>query len=129
MRPAEKAARVNSTPGKNIFANQISSRVEFRGDDGKGYRIRRKGGHYQRISLPLPHIRVVLRDEPFLLYKVSQVFDLYGVSLEQALITTTGNQVVDYFYLDPEEYERLRNSSFEEAFVRTMNSDLLQVAR
>ena len=69
--------------------------------------------------------RLVLRDEPYLIYKVSRAFDLFNVEIQQSLITTVGNQVVDYFYLLPEDYERLRTSRFEEVLIRLVHSDLL----
>jgi UTP:GlnB (protein PII) uridylyltransferase len=71
----------------------------------------------------------VLRDEPYLFYKVTRAFDLFDAEVQQALITTIGNQVVDYFYLRPEDYERLRNSRFEEVLIDLVHSDLLAVAR
>ncbi|MDH4249300.1 MAG: hypothetical protein OEW39_15955, partial [Deltaproteobacteria bacterium] len=99
-------------------------RVEFSGNDNKGYRILKTRNIFERQSASLPHIRVILRDEPFLFFKVSRVFDLFGVEIQQSLITTTGNQVVDYFYLLPEDYERLRGSDFEESFLRLVNTPL-----
>jgi UTP:GlnB (protein PII) uridylyltransferase len=65
----------------------------------------------------------VLRDEPFLFYKVTRAFDLYDVEIRQSLITTIGNQVADYFYLDPEGYERLRASSFEERLLAIVRAE------
>ena len=90
--------------------------MEFLGDDGKGYHIRPGDGEFIRDDAPYQVIRVVLRDEPFLFYKVARVFDQYNVEIQQSLITTTGNQVVDYFYVGGEDYDRLRASSFQERF-------------
>ena len=92
------------------------NRVEFLGDDGKGYHIRPGDGEFIRDDAPYRVIRVVLRDEPFLFYKVARIFDQYNVEIQQSLITTTGNQVVDYFYVGGEDYDRLRASSFQERF-------------
>jgi UTP:GlnB (protein PII) uridylyltransferase len=72
---------------------------------------------------------VVLRDEPYLFYKVSRAFDLFDVEVQSSLITTIGNQVVDYFYLTPQDYEHLRTSRFEEVLIGLVASDLLAVAR
>lgn len=104
-------------------------RLEFLGDDGKGYVIREEQGGFRRIPISYRHLMVVLRDEPFLFYKVAQAFDLFDIDLQQALITTTGNQVVDYFYFSPPGYDRLRGSDFEERFIQLTQSELMDVLR
>ena len=100
-------------------------KVEFLGDDGKGYQVRQARGAFSRESAPYKVLRVVLRDEPFLFYKVTRAFGLYEVEIQQSLITTTGNQVLDYFYLLPEDYERLRASSFQERFLGIVQAPLV----
>ena len=100
------------------------TRVEFLGDDGKGYHIRPGDGEFIRDDAPYQVIRVVLRDEPFLFYKVARVFDQYNVEIQQSLITTTGNQVMDYFYLETADSDRLRNANFEEAFIESLQISL-----
>ena len=99
------------------------SRLDFLGDDGKGYAIKPVDGEFVRENSPFHVLRIILRDEPFLFFKVARAFDLYDVEIQQSLITTTGNQVVDYFYLTAEDYERLRASSFQERF-----ADMMQVS-
>ena len=101
----------------------LGVRVTFRGDDGKGYLVEPDGAEFRRRSVPYQSIQIVLRDEPYLYYKVSRAFDQFKVDVKQALITTTGNQVMDYFYLETADYDRLRNAHFEEAFI-----DALQVS-
>ncbi|MCZ6472703.1 MAG: hypothetical protein O6934_04620 [SAR324 cluster bacterium] len=100
-------------------------KVEFLGDDGKGYYVKRSGNGYARESAPYKVVRIVLPDEPFLFYKVARAFDLYEVEIQQSLITTTGNQVVDYFYLREEDYDRLLTSSFEERFLSIVEVPLI----
>jgi len=101
-------------------------RVEFLPDDNKGYQIERIGETYERRTASYGRVRIAMRDQPFLFFKVSQVFDLYDVEVQQALITTTGNQVLDYFYLLPESMNRLRASNFEEFLGERVNADLMQ---
>lgn len=116
-------------PERSARYQRQGARVEFRGDDAKGYRVVAQAGRFQREDAALPHLRVVLRDEPYLFYRVARAFDLFDVEVCQALITTIGNQVVDYFYLTPDDYERLRASSFEEVLISLAHSDLLAMAR
>lgn len=102
-----------------------SVRVEFLPDDGKGYEIQPSGDAYQRMPVAYSRVRVVMRDQPFLFFKVSQVFDLHQAEVQQALISTTGNQVQDTFYLPPEDLVRLRGSNFEEFLIDRVHSDLM----
>ena len=101
------------------------SRLEFLGDDGKGYSVKPLEGEFVRETSPFRVLRMVLPDEPFLFYKVARAFDLYGVEIQQSLITTTGNRVTDYFYLAADDYERLRASSFQERFAEMMQVSLI----
>ncbi|HEX9843303.1 MAG TPA: hypothetical protein VGC20_11165 [bacterium] len=105
------------------------ARVEFQGNDGKGYHVVARKGQFEREARDYGVVRVVLRDEPYLFYKVSRAFDLFDVEVQSSLITTIGNQVVDYFYLTPQDYEHLRTSRFEEVLIGLVASDLLAVAR
>jgi UTP:GlnB (protein PII) uridylyltransferase len=118
-----------SFPTRTQRYERTGVRVEFQGDDRKGYHVVPRGGRFEREDVSYHHLRVVLRDEPYLFYKVTRAFDLFDAEVQQALITTIGNQVVDYFYLRPEDYERLRNSRFEEVLIDLVHSDLLAVAR
>lgn len=92
-------------------------RVEFIGDDGKGYIIEPEGKHYMRRNFPYFQIRVTVRDQPNLFLKLNRAFDIFKVEVFQSLVTTTGNQVVDQFYVAQKDYERLRDSNFEETFI------------
>ncbi len=103
-------------------------RVEFLPDDGKGYRVVPRNGGFDRVGAPFHQIRLVLRDEPFLFYKVSRAFDLFDVEIQQSLITTIGNQVVDHFYLREEDCDLLRRSGFEEVLLSLVHTDLLSVS-
>lgn len=114
-------------PTGNIPYERGGVRVEFRGNDRKGYRVVPAEHGFKRVESHFNHIRLVLRDRPLLFYKVCRTFDLYQVNIRQALITTTGNQVLDYFYLAPDDYERLRHSDFEEVCSRMILGDLLDL--
>ena len=105
------------------------ARVVFQGNDQKGYLVHSKEGKFQRVPADYAHIKITLRDAPFLFYKLTRAFDLYEVEVQQALITTTGRQVVDYFYLTPEDYERLRGSDFVERLMNLVESNLIALVR
>ena len=105
------------------------ARVIFQGNDQKGYLIHSREGKFQRVPAEYAHIKMTLRDAPFLFYKLTRAFDLYEVEVQQALITTTGKQVVDYFYLTPEDYARLRASDFVERLMDLVDSNLMALVR
>ena len=121
--PAVQALAPTEVP--SALAARIN--VGFEGDDHKGYRVEAQETRFVRMDAAFCHIKVVMRDSPFLFYKVSQVFDRYDVELQQSLITTVGNQVVDYFYLTPEDYARLEASDFIATFTAQVGSDVRDV--
>jgi hypothetical protein len=104
-------------------------RIEYLPDDEKGYQVEGASDAYERRPAAYERVRISMRDQPFLFFKVSQVFDVHDVEVQQALITTTGNQVQDYFYLVPEALQRLRAANFEEALIERVNADLMQSVR
>jgi UTP:GlnB (protein PII) uridylyltransferase len=71
-------------------------------------------------------IRVMMRDQPFLFYRVTQVFERFQAEVLQALITTTGNQVQDYFFVSPEDYARLRASTFDEFLINRISTGMME---
>jgi len=102
------------------------TRVDFSGDDGKGYVVLEQEGTFSRKAADFAVVRVVFRDQPFLFFKVCRTFEMFDVEVQQALITTTGNQVLDRFYLRPADAARLFSSNFEETLIQMMNTSLLE---
>ncbi len=101
-------------------------RVEFLGVDEEGYEVLPEGGEFIRRPLRMGRIRVMMRDQPFLFYKVTQVFERFGAEVLQALISTTGNQVQDYFFVSPEDYARLQVSNFNEFLINRISTGLME---
>ncbi|HEX7929174.1 MAG TPA: hypothetical protein VF678_16380, partial [bacterium] len=101
-------------------------RVEFLGIDEQGYEVVPAEGEFTRRPVRMGQIRVIMRDQPFLFYKVTQVFERFKAEILQALITTTGNQVQDFFFVSPEDYERLQASNFEEFLINRMSTGLME---
>ena len=65
--------------------------------------------------------KLTLEDAPLIFYKIANSFDRFEVLVQQSLITTTGFQVNDYFYILPQDLERLRSSGFEEVVKRSLS--------
>ena len=112
-------------PGAASPYHRSGVRVEFLGIGPEGYQVEEESGEFQRVARDLARIRVVMRDQPFLFFKVTRVFERFQAELRQALITTTGNQVVDTFFLSQEDFNRLQGSNFEEFLVNRLSADLM----
>jgi UTP:GlnB (protein PII) uridylyltransferase len=82
--------------------------------DNKGYEVVQQQGTFTRQNRDYRVVKITTQDAPLLFYKLSEAFDQVGVSIQQTLITTTGAHVNDYFYVTEIDFERLKNSKFEE---------------
>ncbi len=89
-------------------------RLEFRESDKKGYEVLEEGGRFVRKNRDYHLVKITAEDAPLVYYKMTETFDWVGVTIQQSLISTTGHQVADYFYVTADDYYKLRNSNFEE---------------
>ena len=95
--------------------------LEFLEDDEKGYVVQEVDGHFVRMARSYLRVKLTLEDAPLIFYKIANSFDRFEVPVQQSLITTTGFQVNDYFYILPQDLERLRSSGFEEVVKRSLS--------
>ena len=99
-------------PAQALFKSRL--RLNFLESDDKAYEIVQEGECFVRQSRDFPLVKITTQDAPLLFYKITEAFERVGVTIQQALVTTTGNQVNDYFYVTKEDLHRLKNSNFEE---------------
>lgn len=100
---------------KNTRLNyRTTLKLEYLDSDNKGYSVIRTETGYERIKEDFRVVKITVRDAPLVYYKMTEAFDRVNVNIQQSLITTTGHQVADYFYINPDDYERLKHSNFEE---------------
>ena len=128
-RDLEQMIRKEALPETSLKPNKggilrKKIRVEFLGNDGKGYLVEKKGGGFKRKETDYHVISVIMRDEPFLFYRLCRAFELFGVAPQQILVTTIGNRVTDYFYLLQEDYERLESFNFVERLIAYLQEEL-----
>lgn len=102
----------NETLTQALFQSRL--RLDFMESDNKGYEIVQRGDHFVRQSRDFRVVKITTQDAPLVFYKITEAFDRVGVTIQQALVTTTGNQVNDYFYVTEDDCDTLRNSKFEE---------------
>ncbi len=95
-----------------LFKSKL--RLEFMDNDNKGYEIVQKNNRFVRHNRDFRVVRITTKDAPLLYYKITEAFDRVGVSIQQALVTTTGTQVNDYFYVTEDDFNTLKVSKFEE---------------
>ncbi|MBT6728189.1 MAG: protein-PII uridylyltransferase, partial [Deltaproteobacteria bacterium] len=103
------------------FLHNPRLQLEFLEDDEKGYVVKEIDGHFVRMAQSYLRVKLTLEDAPLIFYKLANSFDCFEVSVQQSLITTTGFQVNDYFYILPQDLERLRSSGFEEVVKRSLS--------
>ena len=103
------------------FLHNPRLQLEFLEDDEKGYVVKEIDGHFVRMAQSYLRVKLTLEDAPLIFYKLANSFDRFEVSVQQSLITTTGFQVNDYFYILPQDLERLRSSGFEEVVKRSLS--------
>ena len=88
--------------------------VEFLEDDHKGYVIEEDCGYFRRCEMDYMRVSLTAVDEPLVYYKMTDALEAFGVDLQQTLITTTGYQGINQFYFNAKDYEKLKESAFEE---------------
>ena len=103
------------------FLHNPRLQLEFLEDDEKGYVVQEVDGHFVRMARSYLRVKLTLEDAPLIFYKIANSFDRFEVPVQQSLITTTGFQVNDYFYILPQDLERLRSSGFEEVVKRSLS--------
>jgi len=103
------------------FLHNPRLQLEFLEDDEKGYVVQEVNGHFVRMAQSYLRVKLTLEDAPLIFYKLANSFDRFEVPVQQSLITTTGFQVNDYFYILPQDFERLKSSGFEEVVKRSLS--------
>jgi UTP:GlnB (protein PII) uridylyltransferase len=102
--------------------------VEYLDDDEKGYLVSEQEpkaegapGHFSRRPAHYLRVKITVEDAPMVYFKMAHAFEAVNVPIQQSLITTTGHQVMDMFYINPEDLERLQQSDFEEILRNTLS--------
>ena len=95
--------------------------IEHLEDDQKGYLVEErppKSGvgstRFRRRPQEYHLVRITAEDAFLVYYKMALAFEQAQVPIQQSLITTTGHQVTDIFYILLEDRQTLLDSNFEE---------------
>ena len=139
----ETSIRRNNPPelkkNPQTFLYNTKFKLEYLEDDKKGYVINEKNkntskafpiwngvspdkSRFSRKDKNFLRIKITAEDAPLVYYKIVSAFNQVGVTIQQAVITTIGHQVIDTFYIIPSDYEILVNSDFEESLKQALIS-------
>ena len=139
----ETSIKRNTLPALIIktqtFLYNTKLQLEYLKDDKKGYMVKEKKSEalgdfpvwngefrektdFSRRDKNYLRIKITADDAPLVYYKMVSAFDQVGVPIQQAVITTIGHQVIDTFYITPEDHEKLVKSNFEESLKESLMS-------
>ena len=139
----ETSIKRNTLPALIIktqtFLYNTKLQLEYLKDDKKGYMVKEKKSEalgdfpvwngefrektdFARRDKNYLRIKITADDAPLVYYKMVSAFDQVGVPIQQAVITTIGHQVIDTFYITPEDHEKLVKSNFEESLKESLMS-------
>ena len=111
---------LQTEPGKYDYTSRVQ--IEHLEDDQKGYLVEERppkvggGGstRFRRRPQEYHLVRITAEDAFLVYYKMALAFEQVEVPIQQSLITTTGHQVTDTFYIRLEDRQKLLDSNFEE---------------
>ena len=139
----ETSIRRNTPPALKItpknFIYLTKFQIEYLEDDKKGYMVKEinnkssgdfpvwKGDsqdktEFSRRDKNYLRIKITAEDAPLIYYKIVSAFDRAQVTIQQAVISTIGHQVIDTFYITAEDHEKLLRSNFEESLKLALTS-------
>ena len=121
------------------FLYNTKFKIEYLSDDKKGYMVQEnnrtpsknfpklKGNSpdktiFSRRDKKYLRIKITAEDAPLVYYKIVSAFDHVGVSIQQAVITTIGHQVIDTFYITSKDHDKLIMTDFEESLKQSLIS-------
>lgn len=106
---------------KNLSAVQMNSFLEKE----KGYLVQEiKKESFKRVPVQFEAVKISLFDAPFAYYKILRSFEAIGVAPQQVTITTIGNQIIDYFYVDTKDKKLIRENDFDSVLQKYINAEI-----
>lgn len=114
---------LNPPPVSERVESQIQ--VQYFNEPEKGYLVcESDSGSFSREKTNFVAVKISLFDAPFCYYKIMRSFEAIGVLPQQVTITTIGNQVIDYFYIRPQEKQKLVKNGFKSLLQKYVNAKI-----
>lgn len=114
---------LNPPPVSKRVESQIQ--VQYFHEPEKGYLIQESDkGQFARKKSDFIVVKISLFDAPFCYYKIMRSFEAIGIIPQQVTITTIGNQIIDYFYIHPEDKEKLVRDGFKNLLQKYVNAKI-----
>ncbi|PCI30486.1 MAG: hypothetical protein COB67_01510 [SAR324 cluster bacterium] len=90
----------------------------------KGYLIEElEPDQFSRVQRDFVAIKLSLYDEPFCYFKIVKTFEHLKIIPQQITITTIGEQIIDYFYLSPEDQDKIDQTNLQKDLVSHLNAE------
>ena len=143
--PREMENSILNTPPPELkiqpqdFVYNTRVQLEFLEDDQKGYVVNQETSEkihdfpvwlgsepeqeqFSRIPEKNQRVKITVTDAPLVYFKMVYAFERVDVKIQQAVITTIGHQVIDTFYIKPDDLEKLNLSDYEEYMKQSLMS-------
>ncbi|MCP4753424.1 MAG: hypothetical protein GY866_21250 [Proteobacteria bacterium] len=99
--------------------------LQFFQEPEKGYLVKEVDPErFSRITTDFVAVKISLFDAPFCYYKIMRSFEAIGIMPQQVTITTIGKQIIDYFYILPEEKDKLIREDFKSLLQKYLNAEI-----
>ncbi|MBU2644208.1 hypothetical protein KKI24_05825 [bacterium] len=108
-------------------SKQVESHIQLQyfHEPEKGYRVHEvETDRFTRVKTDFVAVKISLFDAPFCYYKIIRSFEAIGIMPQQVTITTIGNQIIDYFYIYPEEKDKLIRDGFKSLLQKYVNAKI-----
>ncbi|MDT8445327.1 MAG: hypothetical protein RRB13_00355 [bacterium] len=108
---------------RKAYAGMVQ--VQYMLEREKGYLVvETLDGSFQREPIECWAVKVSLTDAPYGYFKIMMALQALNVTPLQVTVTTIGNQIVDYFYVRPDDCARLKEGGFEPLLSHYMGSEI-----
>lgn len=104
---------------------EASIQLQTYNETGKGYIVDElDAGRFDRSKAEFVAVKISLYDAPFCFYKLMRSLEAVGIYPQQVTVTTIGKQIIDYFYILPEEKALLDNTDFKSVLQKYVNAKI-----
>jgi len=114
---------LNPLPVKESVKSNV--KLQLFNESEKGYLVVEKDDKpFSRVKTDFVSVKISLFDASFCYYKIMRSFEAINIIPQQVTITTIGNQIIDYFYIAPEDKKRLEDHNFRQVLTKYLNAEI-----
>ncbi len=99
--------------------------IQFIPEKKKAYLVQEdEQGYFTRKKTEKIAMKVSLFDQPYCYFKLMAALEAFDIYPSQVTITTIGRQIIDYFYIRPDEQEKVQSESFQAVLQEYLQSEI-----